>query len=90
MSSIETLKRMRDEYLERADALSFAIQIMESNSNSPTKSKPTRKKTGTAPKFEMEVTRRIPAGYGGGGILLQPDNDDDEEVISLADFRAGP
>ena len=85
MSSIEVLKRMRDEYLERADALSFAIQIMESNSNSPTKSKPTRKKTGTAPKFEMEVTRRIPAS-GGGGILLQPDDDDEEETFSLSDF----
>lgn len=83
MSSIETLKRMRDEYLEKADALSFAIQIMESTT--PTKQKqPTRKKTGTAPKFEMEVTRRIPAGYGGG-ILLQPD-DDDEETFSLSDF----
>ena len=83
MSSIETLKRTRDEYLERADALSFAIQIME-NSNSTTKPKPTRKKTGAAPKFEMEVTRRIPAS-GGGGILLQPE-EDEEETFSLSDF----
>lgn len=75
MDTVEILKTMKNELLQRVDALDYAIRILEASipAAEPTKPKTKKKKPAAAPEPESALDMsKIPlyGGNGGGGIRL--------------------
>lgn len=74
MDTIEILKQMKNELLQRVDALDYAIKVLEASvpAAEPAKQKTRKKKTAAAPEQGNALDMsKIPL-YGGssGGIRL--------------------
>lgn len=76
MDNVEILKTMKNELLQRVDALDYAIRILEASIPAAEPAKPkTRRKTKSAEAHEpgnaLDMSK-IPlyGGNGGGGIRL--------------------
>lgn len=77
MDTIEILKQMKNELLQRADALDYAIKVLESTVPAADQSTKTKTKRKTKPAAAPEPgdtldMSKIPlyGGNGGGGIRL--------------------
>lgn len=73
MDTIEILKQMKNELLQRVDAIDYAIKVLEASipAAEPTKPKTRKKKPAATPEPEGLDISKIPL-YGGssGGIRL--------------------
>ena len=75
MDTVEILKQMKSELLQRVDALDYAIRVLETSvpAAEPTKPKTRKKKPAAAhePESALDMSK-IPlyGGNGGGGIRL--------------------
>lgn len=76
MDTVEILKQMKAELLQRVDAIDYAIRILETASipaAEPAKTKTKKKKPAAAPEPESALDiSKIPlwGGNSGGGIRL--------------------
>ena len=77
MDTVEILKQMKAELLQRVDAIDYAIRILETSSvpaaDQTAKPKTKKKKPAAAPEPESALDMsKIPlyGGNGGGGIRL--------------------
>ena len=81
MTNLAILKQMRDELLERADAIDYCIRLMESNAGSADKelggAKPKKQRIKSTTFTVSSKTTPAIIPIEEGGVMLTPDELDE-------------
>lgn len=82
MTNLATLKKMRDELLERADAIDYCIRLIESKSDSADKEFGGAKKKRIGATTFTVSSKTTPAiiPIEEGGVMLTPDELDEMNI----------